>query len=486
MRTRTISLLAALALVGCSADNLNVTNPNVATVDGAGADPSALQLLATGLLSNYRGQTTSLYSGAGILGRESYVFTPQEGRNTTHYLIGISVGGIQKLDPTGFATGPWAGPFQSLRNLFNFKKSIEASTALTAAQKAAALGFAQTLEAANYLILIAGRDTLGIPVDIRENATDIAPFVSRDSVYKLILATFDAGATNLAAGGAAFPFNLHAGFAGFNTPTTFATFNRALKARAAAYYATSGGGTTAWQAALTALGGSFLNAGATTRAQFDAGPTQIYSTATGDATNGFSVTNNTTLYAHTSFQTDAQLKLDGTRDNRYTAKIRTGLPSRQGPVTTDGPTSGTSSIGFAIHPTTTTPISIIRNEELLLLRAEARLGTGDKTGAIADINQVRVNSGGLLPATVTPASSNDDIITAILYEKRYSLMFEGMRWVDMRRYGRLNQLPLDVATGPNKNFVARVFPVPQGECLVRARATGTDIFGPNGQNNCAP
>ena len=51
------------------------------------------------------------------------------------------------------------------------------------------------------------------------------------------------------------------------------------------------------------------------------------------------------------------------------------------------------------------PIPIIRNEELILLRAEARLATGDKAGAIADLNQVRVNSGGLPASTLTATSA---------------------------------------------------------------------------------
>jgi hypothetical protein len=487
MRIRTIGpVLAVAALAACQASELNITNPNQATVAGASADPSALQLLATGLLADYRGQTNTLYTPAGNLGRESYTFSPQDGRSSTTYLIGYSVGGVQKIDPAaGFAsTTAWTGPYGMLRDIYNFKNTVAAST-LSAAQKSAALGFAQTLEAHNYLILVAAHDTLGLITEIKDNAADLAPFVSRDSVYKFILGTLDAAAANLAGGGSAFPFNLHSGFTGFNTPATFAPFNRALKAKAAAYYATSGGGATAWQAALAALGASYLNASATTRAQFDAGPAQIYSTATGDAANPFSVTNNTTLYAHMSLQTDAQLKADGTPDNRYTAKIRTGLPSRQGPVTADGPTSAASTLGFSMWPVQTTPVSILRNEELILLRAEAKLATGDKAGAIADLNQVRVNSGGLPASTLTAASSDDAVLTGILYEKRYSTMLEGNRWVDMRRYNKLSLLPLDIASGPNKNFVAKVFPITQGECLVRAKATG-NLLGPNGQNNCAP
>ena len=64
-------------------------------------------------------------------------------------------------------------------------------------------------------------------------------------------------------------------------------------------------------------------------------------------------------------------------------------------------------------------------------------------------------------------------------------MMEANRWVDHRRYNKLNLLPLDIASGPNKNFVARVGPIPQGECLVRAKSTG-DLLGPGGLNNCAP
>ena len=257
-----------------------------------------------------------------------------------------------------------------------------------------------------------------------------------------------------------------------------------MKAKAAAHYATSGGGTAAWAASLTALGASFLNGAATSRAAFDAGVFNTYAVSP-DSPNPLTQATNTDLYAHMSFLADVQLKADGTPDSRYLAKIRTGLPSRQGPITGDGPTSATSTLGFSIWPSQSSTIPIIRNEELILLRAEARLGTGDKAGAIADITTVRINSGGLPPSTLTAASSDDAVILGILYEKRYSTMMEANRWVDHRRYNKLNLLPLDIASGPNKNFVARVGPIPQGECLVRAKSTG-DLLGPGGLNNCAP
>jgi starch-binding outer membrane protein, SusD/RagB family len=91
-----------------------------------------------------------------------------------------------------------------------------------------------------------------------------------------------------------------------------------------------------------------------------------------------------------------------------------------------------------------------------------------------------------LPAsTLTAASSDDAVITGILYEKRYSLLMEGDRWPDMRRYGKLDLLPLDIPSGPNKNFVAKVMPIPQAECLNRLSLTA-EFLGPNGLNDCAP
>jgi starch-binding outer membrane protein, SusD/RagB family len=481
---------SAVAAVACQQSEIDITNPNVALAAGVASDPTALQLLATGLMVDQRGTRTGFITNTGIIGREMYTFTPQEGRNTTHYLIGISVGGVQKLDPTGFATGNWSGEYGALRDIFNFINTVTASTALTAPQKSAALGFAETLQAMMVFQVLETRDSLGVIVDVMPNPFDLAKFVSRDSGYKFVLGTLDDAASKLSAGGAAFPFNLAPGFtttvggANFNTPSTFLFFNRALKAKASVHYATLGGGAAAWQAALTALGQSFLNANAATRSAFDVGVYDTYGPAP-DSPNGLSVQTNTNLYAHMSTQADAQLKANGQPDDRYTAKIRTGLPSRQGPISNNLPTSASSTLGYAIWPSQTSPVAIIRNEELILLRAEARLGTGDKAGAIADLNQVRQFSGGLPASTLTASSSTDDILNGILYEKRYSLLMEGDRWVDLRRYNKLGTLPLDIPSGPNKNFVAKVLPIPQSECLTRVNL-GADYLGPNGVNDCAP
>jgi starch-binding outer membrane protein, SusD/RagB family len=39
--------------------------------------------------------------------------------------------------------------------------------------------------------------------------------------------------------------------------------------------------------------------------------------------------------------------------------------------------------------------------------------------------------------------TKDALINELLRQHRYSLFYEGHRWIDMRHYGQLNQLPLD-------------------------------------------
>ncbi len=483
MRTFATGVALLTLVASCKASDLNIVNPNSPSPTGAAADPTAFQLFATGLMGDQRSTRSGFITNTGALGRESYTFQPTEGRFSTHPVVGVTIGGIQQLDATSTYFGnPWGTQYGVLRDIFNFKKTITLNPSLSAQQKASSLGFAQTLESLMLFELIQVHDTLGIVVALNDDPSASSPFVSRDSAYKYIMNTLDAGATNLAAGGSAFAFTVASGYTGFTTPATFTKFNRAIKAKVAAHYATAGGGAAAWQASLAALQLSFLNAAATTRAALDVGVYDTYA-ASPDSPNGLTQATNTNLYAHMSFQTDAQLKADGTPDDRYTAKIRTGLPSRQGPPTGDGPTTGSSTLGFSIWPTVSSSIPVIRNEELILIRAEAKLATGDPAGAIADLNVVRQNSGGLPASTLTPASPAGDILSGILYEKRYSLIMEGDRWVDMRRYGRLSQLPLDVPSGPNKNFVARVEPIPVGECQVR-KGLGPEFQGPAGINNC--
>jgi len=156
---------------------------------------------------------------------------------------------------------------------------------------------------------------------------------------------------------------------------------------------------------------------------------------------------NNRLWVHPSIVTGAQNQPNGQPDRRLTNKVRDAgrlqnlndLTSRYKPIMYNSAADPTAANLGA-------PIPWINNEELLLLRAEIRWNTNDKQGAIDDLNLVRLHAGGLAPAAVTAASTNDAFVTELLYNRLYSLMWaQGTRWIDARRYGRLNQLPVDRA-----------------------------------------
>ncbi|HVS60284.1 MAG TPA: RagB/SusD family nutrient uptake outer membrane protein [Gemmatimonadaceae bacterium] len=447
--------LLLTGFAACSVDKLTIPNYNQPTTEGVSKDSKGVQLLATGVLAGVRNNMAGTNRDFGVFGREVYNYFSTDGRTISNYLVGIP--GPQRLDPQGFASGLWVGHYQNQRNALQLI-DVANATALSTTQKSAVSGFGKTFRALELLYVIVSRDTLGAPVDIPADPNSPAAFVSRDSVYKFISATLDGAATDLQAGGAAFSFSLHSGFAGFDTPATFLQFNRAIAARVLAYRGSLGCGATCYNQALTALAGTFVSpvGGATSLADLDRGIYNVYSTAAGDTPNSNSFAQDTYIFAHASIQSDAQSGPSGT-DARYTRKV---VPLAS-PVTPPQNLNIPATHRFTIYPTPNSPAPIIRNEELMLIRAEANIFTNNFAAAMQDINNIRtVSGGGLGPVAIaTPAAG----LTALLYERRYSLLFEGQRWNDHRRFGLLNLLPLDQ---PGQ-FVAKVMPIPQAECDAR-------------------
>lgn len=442
---------ATVLLAGCSADRLNVPNFNEASSDQP-VDRPLLQNLASGIFAEQRGGMGPLVSNVGVLGRESYLYTSSEPRNTTLFL------GTFPLDNSGFTNGQWDPRFRNARNALELVRTAGAAAFLSDAEKNAVRGFANTMRALDLSYVIATRDSIGIPTVIDIATNQPQPFVSRDSAYRFISGILDSAAAQLsAAGPTAFPFVLPPGFAGFNTPTTFRQFNRGIAARVHVYRGALDCGNACFTAALTALGESFLNAAP--GADLRRGVYHTYSTAAGDALNTLSIPVTPDQIAHPSIRTDAQLQANGSRDNRFVTKIRS-IPTRNAP---GGIAVGTATdVGFTLYSEQTTPLPVLRNEELILLRAEANVGLNNLATALTDINYIRTTAGLLAP--IAALVSRNAAIDAVLYEKRYSLLWEGHRWFDVRRWGRLLTLPLDLPT----HFRARVMPVPQSECLARS------------------
>ena len=452
---------AALAAAACGSDRLDVPNFQNPTVGSVTADPvAALQVLATGVLRDDRGAATTYVLGMGILGREAYNYTPTEGRNTSGWLTSDVNNG------TSFGGGAlWAAPYFTLRDAFNTVSIVDAapSGAFTDPQKSAVHAFIHTMQGLSALYVINTRNDLGMVTELSDNPIVPAPFVSRDSAFRYIIGRLDQAATELGSAGTTFPFTFHAGYAGFNTPANYLKFNRALAARVNAYRASLGvagctvKSATCYQTVLTNLSQSFIDpAGSLTT-----GPFNVYSAAANDVANGIANQSTTNVVAHAKADSGIQLKADNTNDNRFISKVIRLSSPKQPPSTVSAVATNWD---YSIYALRTDPVPIIRNEELILLRAEARWYTNDAAGALADINTIRTRAGGL--AARGAFADETDFLNELLYNRRLSLLFEGHRWIDMRRFGRLGQLTIDV---PQHVVVSRL-PVPQGECLVRKTA----------------
>jgi hypothetical protein len=263
------------------------------------------------------------------------------------------------------------------------------------------------------------------------------------------------------------------GYAAANTPATFAQFDQALAAKAYVFRATDvngckGSKATCYNAAMSLLDSLFTSGFASTVPDnFGSGVFFDFSANPGDDQNGLSDPLNGNIYfALDVQQTDAQLQIDGvTPDARVGAKI---APATVPQILSGFPIHGT--LKYTLYLTNGAPdpghvIAIIRDEELVLLRAEAELGLGQLGAATSDINVTRQGAGNL-PA-LAPGLSADSLLTDLLYERRYSLMWEqGTRWIDARRYGRLAEIETN-PDGLTGGHVPSVMPVPAGECNAR-------------------
>jgi hypothetical protein len=400
-------LLSVSVFFGCEA--LDFTNPNAPALDSA-----SIQTLVTGIETDMRTELDIYIQATMTLGREGYFFEPADPRFTGELLFG-------PVDPGGFLSErPWSNRYRVVAISNELLKRV---VDLSGEAPAGIEAYARTMRAYNLLMILnyVDEDAQGRSLRLNFDGDLSVPFASKQEAFDFIENELNAANTLLSSAGSSFPFQLSAGFAGFDTPSGFAQFNRALAARVAVYRGK-------FNDALTALGASFLDPGG----DLNLGVFHIYGTAAGDALNPiFEVPTASfvKLHAHQSFETDAEAG-----DLRFSSKI-----FKRDAVDVFDELS--SDLVITVASSNTDPYPIIRNEELILLRAEANIGLGNFGAAEADMNIVRA-AAGLAPYPAGSTDANNGL-DRLLHEKRYSLFAEGHRWIDMRRYGRLDQLPID-------------------------------------------
>ncbi len=430
---KSIGGLALLVFLGafisaCSFDEQ--VDPNRPSLAGVLTDASENQLnnLVVGVESAMRNSLPIQTTASGTMARELYLFDADP-RNTGD-LLGANGG---NLDNNSFySTAPWGGRYVAIKNANILLQSLDNTTSVTDTQKAGYRGFAKTIIAFELIEVLKMYNRARIDVADPDN---LGPILEFDAALSAIRALLDEALSDLNSAGSEFSFPL-AGFDGFDTPSTFAQFNRATAA-VAAVYAGDGG------AALTALNASYFDLGG----DLNIGPKHVFSLDSGDQTNGlFKIPDNNgdQIIVHDSFIADAEAG-----DTRVDSKTLI----RSNPTTQDDLSGAYQT---ALYPSNISPIDMCRNEELILVYAEANILTNDLLEAEDALNVIR-NSASL--PSYTGALTVDALTTELLNQRRYSLWCENHRMFDLRRYNLSNTLPIDRAG----DQIFNVMPIPLSE-----------------------
>lgn len=403
-------LLAAVTITSCKKEYGNLNNPTIEDYL-KNASKDQLNGLVIGTLSGMRNNEGTYLDVVGVLGREMYRFSGADPRFVTELM------GTSPLDNSGFyITNPWASRYRAVKNANVLIEAATNSSKISPEEKKGYTGFGKTLKAYELLLNLNLTYNNGIRVDVADQ-NNLGPFLNYDDALTAIAALLDEGKTDLT--GSAISFALTSGFDGFDDAAGLLKFNRALAARVAVYRKQ-------WAAALTALNESFLDL----NGDFNNGVYQVFSTGSGDQLNPAFFPQNQNgevRLAHPSYATDIVPGDD--RIGKATL--------RAAPASTSGLSSNRD---VWVYTSSTAPIPIVRNEELILIYAEAKIQTNSLPDAVVALTKVRVTHNQTpYGGAVTQAA----LIDEMLYQRRYSLFFEGHRWVDMRRYDRLANLPID-------------------------------------------
>ena len=434
-----IFIVSLLILSGCTLDEIDNPNSPSEGTFSEGATQADIQLLAYGLEAVMRNDIAFHYNTVSMLAREYYDLSGVDPRYTGELLKG-------PLDNNGFlTTRSFAAWYKVVKSANLLIPAVENSSAGFDNQtKNGYYGFAKTLKAYALLMVANRQYSNGIRIDV-EDPDNLGPILSYEEALGAIMDLLNEANLNLGGGGDSFDF---ATTIGFETPSAFSKFNRALAARVALYQGNK-------QMALSLLNDSFFDL----NGDLWMGAAHIFGLTGNDLQNTLYYVPNLSgqqFMIHDTWVAEAEAG-----DTRVAEKSNLYSPEIDGvPTPTTVSFDGlTADYQIAVYDSNVDPVYIIRNEELILIYAEAQIGT-NTTAAVNAINIIR-NAAGI--GDYSGATDDTSLVEEILKQRRYSLLGEGHRWIDLRRLNRLNEnyVPLDRA-GDN---IIESFPTPFTEGL---------------------
>ena len=447
-----ISVTLVFFMVNCDGSlvgSKNVTDPNNPSVQQVlqNATKPEVQNLVTGLELRNRQYAGGLIPLLGSFGREVWRFDSIDGRFVTEWL---GIDGNAETDPAFFGSAAaYDTPYAAIQQANLLMQALNNTALLSEEEKNGVRGYAKTIQAYQFLIPLLTQYQNGIRVDVAD-PQNLGEFESYEDALSSIRGLLDEGYQDLQNAGGSFFFNLSDGFADFNNPATMAQLNRAMAARAAVYAED-------WQGALDALSNAepFFEL-AEGEGVMNKGAYLSYGDPP-DTFNPLYVPRNASadeiMVVHPSIIEDT-LAGDLRVDRKFFLRD-TPINNPNVPEEAKYQDNRFDGVGATL--------SLIRNEELVLIYAEAQTNlegatAANYTNAAEAINYVR-NTWNLSDYGV--ALNEQALIDEILLQRRYSLWAEfGHRWIDMRRYDRLDEIDQnDKLTGTIFTQMAR----PQSE-----------------------
>ncbi|MBQ0735031.1 RagB/SusD family nutrient uptake outer membrane protein [Aquimarina celericrescens] len=444
-RKKALYLLAfmGLAFVSCELDEIQDPNGLSLAETEQNAILGVLNELVVGVQSSARNGIGIETTASGTIARELYLFDADP-RNTGD-LLGKD--GSALNNNSFYSTAQWNGNYRSIKNANILLNALDNTNAITETEKNGYRGFAKTFQAYEFIQILKSYGQARIDVADEENLGAILDF---DAAIAEVRTLLNEALTDLNNAGDTFLFPI-AGFSDLVSDTDtglsvsdFIEFNRAVAAVAALY---DGDG----DAALTALQNSYFDL----NGSLAVGPRFLFSLGAGDRANPVfrspsesaeSPNNGDQIIVHNSWINDAE-----PNDLRVAEKAAL----RPSPSVQDG-LNGTHET--RLYASNLSSIDILRNEELVLVYAEANILTNNLPEAVVALDVIRTSAN--LPVylgAITTEALTDEMLT----QRRYSLWSENHRLFDLRRYNRINETVLPIDREGDRLF--EVLPIPLSE-----------------------